>query len=254
MAKIKRSLVKSFLNTNTVISPTWSLISAGVPSGTINMNPKTSEETYIADDNATISVESYDPTIAIESIAINGNAVYEWLDAVRKGRSVLEDAETELVNVWLYETPYLTYYQAEKQDVSIQCDTFGGEGGKAAKLGYTINYMGDPVLGTFSPDELAFVADPVLTTLTSLSVGGHTLTPEFDSGWLWYTLAVTSSTDTIDVVADSGDAEIAIDVDDTPVTNGEDATWSEGANTLTVEVTVGAEVVEYIVEVTYTAP
>lgn len=254
MAKIKRSLIKSFLNTGTPSVPIWSLISAGVPTGTINMNPKTSEETYIGDDNATIMVESYSPTMPVEATAVNGDAVFEWLDAARKGRDTLEDAETELVNVWLYETASLGYYTAEKVDVSLQCDSFGGEGGNAAKLSFTINYIGDPVLGSYNPTDEDFVANPVLAGLTSLvfSVSLLTLSPTFATNWLWYETDTSDATNVITAVAEDAGAVIAIDVDGVPVANGDPATWSVGLNIVTVEVTVGAEVVEYIVEVTYT--
>jgi len=252
MAKIKRSSVQSLLNTGTPSVPVWSLISSGVPAGTINMNPKVLEETYIGDDNATISVESYAPNMAIESTAINGDDVFEWLDANRIGRDVLDDVETEIVNVWLYETSSAGYYWAEKQDVSVQCDSFGGDGGTAVKLNYTINYLGEPVLGSYSPTEEEFVDSPLYAMLTSLEIGELTLSPTFDEDWLWYTASTSNASDTITVEADDEEADITIDVDDTPVENGASASWGEGENEVTIEVETDEETVEYKVYVTYT--
>ena len=253
--KIRRSQLKTFLNTGTILSPTWTLIGDGVTAGKISYNPKVTEEQYIHEDNATTTVESYAPNMPVEMTAINGDAVYEFIDSQRIGRDILEDVEAEIVNVWLYKTNAIGYYAAEKQSVALQVDDYGGDAGKPAKINYTINYLGDPVIGFFHPAAtIAFYPAPVDTTLTSLSVGGHTLTPVFNSNWGYYSLDVTSSTDTITVVADDESADIVIDVDATPVVNGEDATWEEGLNTLTVEVTVGSEVFNYIVEVTYTAP
>jgi len=253
MSKIKRSQVKTFLNTGTPAAPTWVLIGDGVVNAKINYNPKILTETYISEESANISVESYSPTIPIEMTALNSDAAFEYIDALRIARSVMGDIETEIVNVWLYEDSALGYYPAEKQKISIQADDFGGEGGTAIKMNYTINFIDDPVAGTFNPTPTAaFVADPILASLSSLSVGGHALTPVFDTDWLWYELAVSTSTDTITAVANN-DGDIAIDEDGTPVANGADATWEEGLNVLTVEVTVGSEVVEYIVNVTYTA-
>ncbi len=45
MAKIKRSEFKTFLNTNTVLDPTWSLIGDGIVNANIEYNPKILEET-----------------------------------------------------------------------------------------------------------------------------------------------------------------------------------------------------------------
>jgi hypothetical protein len=56
--------------------------------------------------------------------------------------------------------------------------------------------------------------------------------------------------DAITAVADDGSATIAIDVDSTPVANGDPATWAEGENIVTITVTSGSEIAEYKVYVT----
>ncbi len=157
--KVKRSEVKTFLNTTPDTTATYKLIGDGVTSGKISYNPKTSEETYIHETSASISVDSYAPTIAIEQTAKVGDDVYEFVDDLRKARAVLNDAETDIVNVWLYETPVSGEYPAEKQSVAIQIDDFGGDGGAAAKINYTLNYVGDPILGTFEPITKVFTPD-----------------------------------------------------------------------------------------------
>ena len=256
MAKIKRSLFKSFLNTNTVLSPTWSLISAGVPSGTVNMNPNILTETYIGDDNATITVESYAPTFPIEATAVNGDAVWEWVEANRVARAVLSDVETEMVNVWLYETPALGIYYAEKVNVSVQVDSFGGDAGTAAKLGYTINHISDPVAGGFDPTGLVFYPLAINTKLTTLAIGAVTLTPLFatDKSWLWYAGSVANGTDTVTMDSTLAGATI-VQYDDggTPVAQSDPASLDVGVNDLTVDVTVGTENVIYHISITRAA-
>lgn len=159
-AKVKRSQVAHFLNTGTTGSPTWSSIGEGVTSATINYNPQTVEEIYITEDSGTTEVESYKPTMPVEATALNGDAVFEYIDTKRKARSVLDDAHSELLNVWEYETPSGSpaAYPAEKQDVSIQIDDFGGEGGKAAKINFTLNFLGNPTSGSFVPTTGSFTA------------------------------------------------------------------------------------------------
>ncbi|MDD2921473.1 MAG: hypothetical protein PHQ36_04235 [Anaerolineales bacterium] len=157
--KIKRSQFKTFLNVNPGAVATYALIGDGVKSSKINYNPKTSEETYIHEDNANISVDSYAPVMPVEQTAKAGDDVFEFVDALRKARAVLADAETDIVNVWLYETPSLGEYPAEKQPVSIQIDDFGGDGGVATNINYTINYLGNPITGTFNPTSGAFTPD-----------------------------------------------------------------------------------------------
>lgn len=156
MAKIKRSQVKTYMNTTPSTTATYSLLGDGVTSGLINMNPNVTNETYIHEDSATISVEGYAPTYPVEATAVASDAVFEFIDTLRKNRSVLDDAETDIVNVWFYETPSGDVYPAEKQTVSIQIDSFGGDGGQALKINYTINYVGDPTAGTWDVSDNAF--------------------------------------------------------------------------------------------------
>lgn len=153
--KIKRSLIQTFID----IDPSnedYELLGEGVVAGKINYNPKTSEETYISEDTANISVESYAPTMPIEMTCVAGDAVFEFIDQLRKTQAVLGDAETTIVNVWMYEDGGPDAYPAEQREVSIQVDDFGGEGGESSKLNFTINFIDDPVTGTFNAGTSVF--------------------------------------------------------------------------------------------------
>lgn len=158
MAKIKRSEVMTFMDITPSSTATYKLIGDGVTSGAIGYNPKTTEETYIHEDSATITVESYAPTMPVEAVAVSGDSVFDFIDGLRVARATLDDAETTIVNVWAYESGGPTAYPAEEQKVSIQIDEFGGDGGTAVKISYTINFIGDPVAGTFNSSTSAFTA------------------------------------------------------------------------------------------------
>ncbi|RPJ29445.1 MAG: hypothetical protein EHM33_00940 [Chloroflexi bacterium] len=256
MAKIKRNQFKSFLNTGTLGSPTWSLVSEGVTSGVVQMNPKTLEETYIGNSNASFSVESYAPVMPIEMTANNGDAVFEWLDAKRIARAVLADAETEIVNVWLYETPSGGYYYAEKMACSVQFDGFGGEGGSSAKINYTVNYLGDPTLGVFKPAATAtWEANPVTTVLTTLACSGVTLSPLFatDPSNLLYTASVANGVTSTNMTSTLVGATIVQYDEAAEVAQSGAASLAVGVNHLTISVTVGAEVSIYKIDITRAA-
>jgi hypothetical protein len=160
MTKIKRSQVATYVNATGVATSSgtvYSLLGVGVPSATPNMNPKTTEETYVHEDTATISVDSYAPTMPVEMTAYTEDAVFTWLDDIRINRKVLADAESSIVEVRLYATSASGAYPATKQDVSVQIDNgLGGDGGSPAKVNFTFNYMGDPVQGSFNPTTKVF--------------------------------------------------------------------------------------------------
>lgn len=148
--KVKRSQIATFINCNPTGTASYQLLGDGVVTNTTNLNPKTTNETYIHQDTATITVDSYAPTAPVEMTAVNGDAVFEYVDALRKARSTLSDAETYIVNVWKYETIVSgSMYPAEKQLVSVQIDSIGGDGGSPAKINFTLNYVGDHTVGHY---------------------------------------------------------------------------------------------------------
>ena len=159
-SSVKRSNFKTFMNTTPDSTATYSLVGDGITAATVNYNPQTLEETYIHQDSGSVEVESYRPTLPIEAIAKAGDDVFDFVDELRQARAVLDDAKTDVVLVYLYETAVSGEYPAEKQTVSIQIDDFGGDGGGSAKINYTINFIGDPVKGTFNPSTLAFTPNP----------------------------------------------------------------------------------------------
>jgi len=157
-SSVKRSQFKAFMNIVPGGTASYKVIGDGVTTGTVNYNPQTSEENYIHEDSGAVEVESYRPTFPIEATAKAGDDVFDFIDGLRKSRAVLADARTDIVMVYLYEDAVEGAYPAEKQNVSIQIDSFGGDGGASAKINYTINFIGDAVAGTFNPTTAAFTA------------------------------------------------------------------------------------------------
>lgn len=156
-AKVKRSQFAIFLNTTPLAAATYSRIGDGVTTGTVNYNPETTTETYIHQDTSTSTLERYAPNMPIEGQCINGDAVFEFIDNLRRTRAVGSDADTDMLMVYMYETPVSTdQYPAEKQPVSIQIDSFGGDGGTINKINYTINFRGNATTGLYDVSGNSF--------------------------------------------------------------------------------------------------
>ncbi|MDY0235068.1 MAG: phage major capsid protein [Gudongella sp.] len=88
--------------------------------------------------------------------------------------------------------------------------------------------------------------------LASLSVGALTLSPAFNKSTFSYTATSTDATNAVNALALDGEATIEILNGETPVVNGAAATWVNGANTVTINVTSGTETETYTVIVTAT--
>lgn len=257
--KVKRSLFKSFLRTGSVGTPAWALIADGVSDASIDYGPKTLEENYIDADSATISLESYVPKFPISGTAKHGDTVFDYIDALRKTRATLSSAETDVVNVWLYKTPTVNgYYFAEKQPVSIQIDKFGGPGGEAAKLDYTINFLGDHTKGIFKPAATAaFESEPAAGggVLATLVLGSGTLAPLFavNKSNLLYTTSIAAATVTMVSTCIAAGAVVVQKVGTDVVAQSGAAALSMGLNQLTITITIGAVVTVYRIAATRTA-
>nr|DAX46579.1 MAG TPA: hypothetical protein [Caudoviricetes sp.] len=151
MGKIKRSLLKSFLNTDptkTGGQEKWALINKGVTSQKFQYNPETTTETYIGEDSATTSVDSYKVSVQTPMTAFKGDPIFEYVDALRKKRAVGEDCETQLLVVNAYDKQTDGSFSAELNQVTIQITEFGADGGKPLEAPFTIALNGDPVYGT----------------------------------------------------------------------------------------------------------
>ena len=155
--KVKRSKLAIFLDTSGgEETAEWALIGNGVTEQTIAYNPTTSDEVYIHQDSGTVDVESYKPNIPTPMTAIKGDPVFDYVDGLRKTRAIGADARTKICIVYLYETETTGAYPAEQNDCSIQIDDFGGAGGESATINFTINLIGDAVVGTFNPTTKSF--------------------------------------------------------------------------------------------------
>lgn len=155
----KRSQFQTFLNTGTAISPVWVLLGEGITTGSINYNATTTEEVYIHQDSGTTEIDSYKPSMPVEAKHNEADPAILYLDQMRKTRPVGADAHTQICNVWAYEDAVAGEYPAELQDVTIQFENFGGEGGTKNVLNFTINYRGDRVIGGFDPVSAIFTSD-----------------------------------------------------------------------------------------------
>jgi len=154
--KIKRSLVALYLDVDPP-NEDYALIGDGVTTLQINANPQITTEQYIHQNQATTFVEAYQPTAPVEMTCKEGDDVFEFVNGLWNIRATLEDAESSIVEVDLYEVGGPSAYPARQQAVSISVDNPpGGEGGKAAKMSFTLNYVGDKVLGTFNAGTGAF--------------------------------------------------------------------------------------------------
>ena len=150
--KIKRSEFAAFLNTTPDGTATYARMGKGITGQTVAYNPSTTSETYIHEDAATTSVDSYAPSINTPQTCYAGEPVFEYVDGLRRARAVGADAETDILLVYIYAGEGSSY-AAEKCKAAISIEEFGGDGGAPTSITYTISLNGDPEIGTATITE-----------------------------------------------------------------------------------------------------
>lgn len=159
---MERSKFYMFLNTasgdfeTAKGTPTWSLIGDGVTELSVSYNPQTNTEQYIHEDVARTTVTGYQPNVAVTAQAKKGDEVYDYINGMRKSLPIGDSAVSEVVLVDRYEEDSGKGFPAQRQEVTIQLDSYGGAASDPLSIGYTINWNGVPEQGNFKVDTLAF--------------------------------------------------------------------------------------------------
>ncbi|MGN0533290.1 MAG: phage tail tube protein [Eubacterium sp.] len=149
--KVKRSDFATFLNTAPCSTENWARMGKGITSQKISYNAQSTSETYINEDSASTSIDSYAPTMDAPMTAYKGDAVFDYVDKLRQNRAVGADCETDVLMVYIYDSTgegSSVTYSAEKQRVAISIEEFGGDGGGSNSLSFTLNFIGNAERGT----------------------------------------------------------------------------------------------------------
>lgn len=155
LKKIKRSEFATFINTTPGSTATYCRMGKGITGQSVSYNPTVNTETYINEDSATNSIDGYAPSINTPQTCYVGEPVFEYVDKLRRNRALGADAETDVVLVYIYSQSGETagVYNAEKCRCAISVEEFGGDAGNPVSLTYTVNFNGDPELGTATISE-----------------------------------------------------------------------------------------------------
>ena len=153
----KRSAFKIFMNTTPKeTSATYNIIGPGVTELSIAYNPQTSTNQYIHEDVANTDMTGYQPNAPVTGQAVPRDPVFDFVNEMRISLPVGSDAYTDGVLVDVFGKQTGGAYAAQKQPVSIQIDSYGGAASDPLSIGYTINWRGSGVKGTFDPDTKSF--------------------------------------------------------------------------------------------------
>ena len=101
--KIKRSAYASFLNTGTKSEPSFVRMGKGITEMALDYNPKDESEQYIHEDNETHELTGYAPESSVNQKCYKNEPIFEYVEAKRRARAIQADAETQRLDVFIYD-------------------------------------------------------------------------------------------------------------------------------------------------------
>lgn len=153
-----------FLNTTPdVATKKFNRIGTGHASLSTSYNAETETQQWIDQRTGSTYLKNYAPTIATNQVAYKGDPVFDFVDDLSFRLAVGSDAETDYVEARIYNATGtgLTSIPARMFRVSIVIDSEGDAATDPLARDYAINFLGDPVIGTFDLDTLTFTSNSI---------------------------------------------------------------------------------------------
>ena len=223
-------------------NPAWYRFGRDLTEYKVDMNPDTEMRKNILGNNTFIH-NGYEPSGDSDTFYAHiGDPLFDALqgtvDHLKSGDACKTSALE--VHTWEETGSGTNIFAATKQDCYVVPTSYGGDTG-GYQIPYQVHYVGDKTFGAYNAATHTFTAtgETANAKLSALTVGVLPLSPPFNAETTAYVAATTNDTDVITAAAGDGNATVTIKNGATSVTNGEDATWTAGANTLTITVSNG---------------
>lgn len=147
---VKRTEIVAFLNTKPgEISETWGLVGNKTTTLSYSYNPQTTTEQYVVDDVASSTLDGYQLAINGEMKCYFGDAVYDYINGLRYGMSIGDNAVTKVLLIDKYDKNSSdNSFKAQVFECTVSVDSYGGDGGETPTISYNINVNGNPTQGS----------------------------------------------------------------------------------------------------------
>ena len=149
---VKRKEIMLYLDTTPKADDkTYGLYGKKSTSATYTYNPETTSETYIVDDNATVTLDSYNVTIDGNMKCYFGDAIYDYINGLRYNLATGSDAITTALLIDKYDATDnggIKTFKAQEFEATISIESYGGDGGVTPTITFTIGLNGTPTNGT----------------------------------------------------------------------------------------------------------
>lgn len=159
MAKIKRNLFKTFINTTKGDgAAVYEVLGADLEELNVEMNANVVKQANILGETST-SIDKYEKQASVEPYkADSGTGLYTRLKGIIDDEETLDDLKTDIVHVDLMSTASSGAYPAIKEEAIIEVVSYGGNT-EGFQIPFNLHLTGVRTKGTFNPTTKAFTAN-----------------------------------------------------------------------------------------------
>lgn len=156
--KIKRKFMAHFINASTTKdAESYVRLGSGIEEMNIEMGANVVKTNDITGTTETY-IDKYEKTQAVEPyFAVLGDALFTRLQAIVDGDLTLDDLNTSVVDVKLWEEATGGEYPAIKEEAVIEVTSWGGST-DGYQIPFNIHRTGVKTQGTFNPTTKKFTA------------------------------------------------------------------------------------------------
>ena len=145
---VTRKEIMLCLDTTPKSSRSYHLYGKKSTTATYTYNANTTEETYITDDNATVTVNSYNVSIDGNMKCYFGDAIYDFINGLRYNLATGDNAKTHALLIDKYDEVTTGNFKAQEFEATISIESYGGDGGEIPTITFNIGLNGTPSNGT----------------------------------------------------------------------------------------------------------
>lgn len=157
MAKIERKYLAHYINTATTGEAVYSRLGKDLEEYSPELAADVQKKKNILGETSVL-LASYEKSGTVEPYyAEAGDPLFERLQAIIDGALVLDDCNTDVVEVKLWETAAEGAYPAVREKAVIEVASYGGDN-TGYQIPFNIHYTGEKEQGTFNLATKVFTA------------------------------------------------------------------------------------------------
>ncbi len=157
MAKIKRKFFVQYIQAQ-ITPASYERLGHEIEELTVEMGANVVKSKDVLGNTAT-SIDTYEKSMSVEPYKADaGTPLHTWLQSIVDEEKTLDDLNTNIVEVHLWEEATGGAYPAYKEDVVVEVVSYGGNT-EAYQIPFNVHYTGNRTKGKFNPTTKTFTAD-----------------------------------------------------------------------------------------------